>query len=214
MASSVLRTVKILTLLSALWLPGCSFLFNQYGEICKTHAYIDTPLDDFVSSRFPTNSNVRVGIIPFSVPANLTTLGVGVPGIDHTIARMLHAELLGTGELPIVEILNRQDWPGKKDEFFSGNFGAIKQARDAGYDLVIVGYIEDLKSFTEIAVQSKLIDTASGITVWSGRVETHTVRRSTAEIGSAIGIHTLRPDKLYTEELLRHAAHCIAQEML
>src|SRR4051812_36516187 len=130
--------VKILTALAGFCLCSCSFLYNRYAESCNSHAYLQRGLYAYINSRYHYNSPVRMAIIPFSVPANISADNSERPGLGNELAWKIHAQLLATGQIPIVEVLNRQDWPNKKEEFFTGNFGAIAMAREAGYDLLMV----------------------------------------------------------------------------
>jgi hypothetical protein len=112
---------------------------------------------------------VRVGIIPFSAPVNIAYAGSEFPGLGMELTEELQRRLMETGALPIVEILNRQDWPGKKEEFNTGNFHALVMARDAGYDLIIVGSVERVNDLKTLAAMVRLIEVESGTTVYVGR---------------------------------------------
>jgi hypothetical protein len=110
-----------------------------------------------------------MAIIPFSVAANLSSQNTQRPGLGNELAWQIRSELVRNEAAPIVEVLNRHDWPGKRDEFFVGNHGAIALSREAGYDLVLVGLFETGASLDHVVLHSKLIDTSAGITVWNGR---------------------------------------------
>jgi len=161
-----------LTLLLLLALSGCvygRYAESLYKETCNTRAYIQLVVEDYLTKRFPLKSPVRMAIIPFSVPANLASAGSESPGLGNELAWKVHAYLLETGQIPVVEVFNRVDWPGKKDEFFTGNYGALALAREAGYDLVLVGYLDHITTPTRMAVHTKLIEVESGITMYYGR---------------------------------------------
>jgi hypothetical protein len=136
-----------------------------------------------------------------------------LPGLGNELAWAVQRELLSTEIFPVVELLNRQDWPGKKEEFFTGNFGAISYARDAGYDLVLVGYFEPQERLDTWTIHTKLIEIDSGITLWYGTSRVSTSRKDMEEVSSTLGLTNRRPDLLYTNALLSEAAACIARDM-
>jgi len=204
--------VKFLTLLAASLLAvGCAYIRDHMEETCKSHAHVRMILSDYLSRRFHTNSPVRLAIIPFSVPANLAAQSAEREGTGDKLAWLIHQDLLHSDSVPIVEVLNRPDWPGKKEEFFTGNFGAISMAREAGYDLVMVGFLEPMRSTDQMVTHSKIIEVASGITVWYGTVTAVSNRRDVADAWALTTITQERPDLLYYEPLLEKLAYCISQ---
>jgi len=155
-----------------------------------------------------------MAVIPFSTPANISTYDRERPGLGEQLAWKVHAELLKTGQIPIVEILNRQDWPGKKEEFFSGNFGAIAFARDADYDFVFIGRLEPIRNTDTLEISTKLIETDSGITVWYGKSSAYTNRRTIQQAASALWIEDRRPDLIYSDILIDELSRCIVRGAL
>jgi hypothetical protein len=192
---------------------GCSFVHDQVGEECKSRAYIQMNLADFISERFRSNAPVRLAIIPFTVPANLATRSIDQPGLDTTFTARLHEELLRRGIVPIVEVLNRHDWPGKKEEFSVANFGSLSFAKEAGYDFVLVGQIEPLRAGDRMAANAKLIEVESGITLYYGRTEAFTWRGDGKTVTDTLGITKRRPDINYSFELNGELARCVADEI-
>jgi hypothetical protein len=187
---------------------------DYYGEECNSRAYLRNPVASFISKRFPLGSPVRMAIIPFSVPANLSAYNNELPGLGNKISWLLQTEILGTGEVPIVEVFNRQDWPGKKEEFHAGNHEALAKARAAGYDLVLVGVIENLKGLDSLTAHSKLIEVENGISLWNGRVQVDSNRDRLAHHRDFIGAERARPSDIFTEEILEELAACTAREIL
>jgi len=155
-----------------------------------------------------------MAIIPFSVPANISSYGVERPGAGNLLAQEIHARFLSSGEVPIVEILNREDWPGKKGEFFTGNFKAIELAREAGYDLALVGMMEESRGLDSVTVHSKIIEVDSGITVWYGTVNAWSRRPEIHDVTSTIRLEKYDPSRLYLEPLLTEAARCTVSSIL
>jgi len=184
------------------------------GEYCKTRAYVWTDAESFITTRFPRHSPVRLAIIPFVTPANLAARDNELPGLGNQFAWSVQRDLISAEIFPIVEVLNRQDWPGKKEEFFTGNFGSLNYARDAGYDLVMVGYLEPQDRIDTIVVHTKLIDVESGITLWYGTNTTYTIRPDLLEVSSTFGFTDRRPDLMYTNPLMQEASRCIAWSVL
>jgi hypothetical protein len=204
--------VMLLTL-SALLCSSCSFLNRHVGEACNTRAYVRTDFEGFINQRFTRGSPVRMAVIPFDAPANLAGRDNELPGIGNRLSWGVQRELLGTEVFPVVEVLNRQDWPGKKEEFFAGNFGALSFARAAGYDLVLVGAIEPITRLDEYVVHSKIIEAESGITLWFGTSRVVSNRADMLGVSSSLGLTDERPDIVSTDPMLKQAAECIAYDI-
>jgi hypothetical protein len=205
--------VIILTLLLAFLTSGCSVIHDRYGESCNSRAYVKSSLVEFLTRRFPNNAPVRLGVIPFSVPANLAGRNLHQPGAGNELAWDVQAALLKATTIPIVEVLNRQDWPGKKEEFYTGNYGALSMAREAGYDMVLIGNLQPLKSLDTISVDTKLIEVESGITLWYGTTTTYSRRRSMDKITSILNITNEQPDMFSFGPIFDQAAKCIADDV-
>ncbi|RMG41457.1 MAG: hypothetical protein D6719_08545 [Candidatus Dadabacteria bacterium] len=159
-----------------------------------------------------------MAIIPFTVPANVTSRGNQFPGLDVQLAYKVHSEFLRSGRVPIVEVLNRQDWPGKRDEFFNGNFGAIEMARAAGYDLVLVGFVDNMTSLDQMSSYTKVIETETGMTIWYGRVTARTKRDQYDSLRAqlalpGIDIHPHRKPSLYPSFIIDKLAQCIVSNI-
>lgn len=207
----VLIPVILLTLMCTSMLSGCANIHQYYSEPCNSHAYSRTILSDFLSNRFHSNSPVRLAVIPFSAPANISGFSSERPGLGNELAWKVRAELLASGQVPIVEILNRQDWPGKKEEFFMGNFGAIAVAREAGYDLVLVGHIHTPEALDRLKASTKLIEVESGITVWYGDTEVKTYAPELQSARAALWLDERRPAMLYLPRMVNRLSQCIVQ---
>jgi hypothetical protein len=207
-------TPRIVTLLTVVLLAGCSYLERRYGEECKTRAWVQVPLAAHLTTRFGSEAPVRLAVIPFSVPANVASMDTNRPGLDNQIAWAVQRVLLGTEVIPIVEVLNRQDWPGKKDEFFTGNFGALQFARDAGYDLVLVGYLEPFTRSDAISAFAKVIEVDSGITLWYGQTSVQTNRDNFNAFIQGMGVSDRDPSRNYLPELIERLASCLSKSIV
>ncbi len=207
-------SVKVLAVFLAAVTSSCSFISDQFQESCQSHAYSQMILTDYMQTRFVPGSPVRLGVVPASVPANMSSFTNEQPGPGNRLAWNLHQELLNFGEIPIVQVLNRQDWPGKKEEFYTGNFGAIQYARDAGYDLVLVTNLEPPRNFDSLTALSKVIDTSSGVTVYYGSSTVTTDRPTLRKMAVPFGIMKREPSILNTNELFDHLAKCIARDIM
>jgi len=165
MTQQTLRTVLFLTLsilpVGCSLIPEISFRDSDIRDACKIHAYIYEPLWDVLSDQNDTVTPPRVGIIPFTVPANLTSTTTSTTGLGHELAWEIHQTLLQKQGQAIFEILNREDWPGKREEFYNGNFGGISQAYAAGYTYIIVGHLQPLTSLSKASLLIKVINVAS-----------------------------------------------------
>lgn len=152
-------------------------------------------------------------MIPFDVPANLASRGAQMPGLGNQLAWAIHRQLLQTEIFPIIEVLNREDWPRKREQFFTGNFGALRFASDANYDLIVLGYLEPINRLDTWTVHTKVIEVASGTTLWFGTSTVYTSRMDMLEVSSSVGLTDRRPDLLYGSALLDEVAQCISYNM-
>jgi hypothetical protein len=153
-------------------------------------------------------------VIPFDVPANLSYRAGQTLGLGNQLAWGVHRHLLASEVFPIIEVLNREDWPRKKEEFFTGNFGALQFARDASYDVVIVGHLEPIVRLDTWEVHTKVIEVESGTTLWYGTSRITTNRADMLEASSFVGLTDRRPDIYWNDRLLNDVTQCIAQEMV
>lgn len=197
------------TAISTLLTTGCGMIGNIHEESCKSYAYIDQDLEDYISLRFHSDSPVRLGIIPFSVPVNLATGSSAGPDVAYMLAARIHSGFLKDQRIPIVEILDRVDWPGKRDEFFTGNFGALHQARAAGYDLVMVGLIDWGPTINTLVAHVKIIDPENGVTIWYGKSVANTVKPIGEKLNVKFGFALDRPDLVWSDALVHELAECI-----
>jgi hypothetical protein len=168
---------------------------------------------DYISSRYHSKSPVRVGVIPYSVPANIATDGAQLPGLDNQLAWGIQQTLLLSQEVPIVEVFNRMGWPNKKNEFFSGNHDAIQYGRQANYDFIVVGYVPSTTDLEHLSAFTKVIEVESGITLHYGK--------STLS-GNDPGFmrdgfwpfDTRRPDKIQLRSMTDGLPRCIVMGIL
>ena len=86
-----------------------------------------------------------MAIIPFDVPEGFAQPGNESAHFGRQLASLMVQQFQASGEVKIVELFNQAHWPGKREEFFTGNHRALQLAADAGYDLVMVGYMEELR---------------------------------------------------------------------
>lgn len=158
---------------------------------------------------------MRLAVIPFSAPANLSRHSDQRPALTDSLAWKIQAGLLQSAELPIVEVLNRQDWPGKKEEFFTGNHGALAQARSAGYDMILVGLLEPATDIRIMTAHTKVIEVESGITLWYGQSRVRSLDDQINKIGSGLHLIDRQPNQLrYFEGLSADLADCIVKAIL
>ena len=151
-----------------------------------------------------------MAVIPFSFPANLAAFNTDHRGLGNRLAWQVHSELLHREEIPIVEVFNRQDWPGKRDEFYTGNFGALQRARAAGYDLVLVGMLKDLTSLTSLTSDVKIIEVESGTTLWYARTMVGNNNYISAKNKPWYSSATAEPANLQIDPLVTTLGQCIA----
>jgi len=191
----------------SLTLTSCAYLQRHVIDDCKNRAFIGSNLRAFVSSRFHNPEAVRLGIIPFSSAANLS------PEIGRTLAMRIHQEMLPAGDVPLIEIFNRQDWPGKSEEFYSGNFGAISIAREANYDLVMVGMLAPMTRLDELVADIKIIEVDSGTTVYYGRSSFRTGDDDVTSNLDSLWLAQRKPNALVTPMVVDKLARCAVHGM-
>ena len=171
---SFLNHSLIILLLVALSmnLNGCSLTKLPYKmEDCKIQAYVDQTVPNYISERFKKGNIPRIAVIPFEVPVNFSPAMNPRFRLGHDLANGFQRYILQTGEQVIVELFDRGDYPGKKMDFSTGNFIALQQARDAGYDFIFIGYMDDIKNDLILKVHTKLIDTENSTTIWYGTTD-------------------------------------------
>ncbi len=207
-------SVKYLTLLLLSLAAGCSLTRHYVMDPCNSRAYVRTVIPDYLSTRFQTNAPVRVAVVPFSVPANVAGINNEVPGLGNELAWKVHERFVDSNVFPIVEVFNRQDWPRKKEEFHTGNFGAIASARDAGYDLVFVGNVDPIRSLDELSATTKLIETESGTTIWFGKTTARSDARAMNQTLSSYYLADRVPSTLDLPGLEEDLSRCIVREVV
>ena len=212
--TSMLPLTRVILLTLSTLLFGCSMIESRYAEQCNTRAYVVSDIPGYIKSRYQPFSPVRVAIIPFTTPANIAAYSNELPGMGNLLAQRVHAEFLRLQAFPITEVLNRQDWPGKKEEFFTGNFNALNYARDAGYDLALIGFVENITDMDSISVHTKLIETESGLTLWYGRTTITTNRPDFNAFKTWFYAADNMPNRPYSHELIEMGARCITEDML
>ncbi len=154
-----------------------------------------------------------MAVFPFEVPETFAPAGNESLHFGRELARKFHAELLGRKLVPIVELFNRDRWPGKRAEFFTDNNGAIELARQAGYDLALVGYMEEIKDDRSIVVYTKVIDTESRITLWHAKSTVVSHAREVNKFFGAVGTLKDRPELFNFREKADEMARCTVLRM-
>ncbi len=153
-------------------LNGCSMTKLPYNmEDCKIQAYVDQIVPNYISERFKKDNIPRIAVIPFEVPVNFSPAMNPRLRLGHDLASGFQRYILQTEEKVIVELFDRGEYPGKKMDFSTGNFIALNQARDAGYDFIFIGYMDEIKNDLTLRVHTKLIDTENSTTVWYGTTD-------------------------------------------
>src|SRR5262245_19573635 len=87
---------------------------------CKMRTYIDVGVLDYINNRYGSEQLPRMAIFPFSVPENFARRGSESANYGRELAVLFHREMLKTEQLRIVELFNRDSWPGKRADFHAG----------------------------------------------------------------------------------------------
>lgn len=204
---------SLLLFTSLLLLSGCSMITNRYGEVCKSRAYTREPLDTYISTEYPSTYQARLGIIPFTVPENMTGIRQNVPPLGAQLAWRFQAELLSSGVIPIAEVTPWNMFPGSRNDFFQGNYKAIRYAADAGYDMVLIGLLEQNGAETA-TVLAKLIDVNTSVTLWYGRSHVYSRRPSFNLVEQFFVEEEEMPAKLDLFPLYNEVIQCAANNLL
>lgn len=204
--------------LSAIILTACAGCtasdFPQVTEDCKYWTYINVGWLDYLKARYNSQPFVRIAIIPFDVQENFAPPGNESLHYGRELARRFQSELQRTQELSIIEVFNQDRWPGKREEFFLGNHRAIQLARDAGYDFVIVGYLDELRNAEEMILFSKVIDTSNGVSVWYGKTMVFSRRRALRDLLADARLADARPELFHFPERAAELASCTVDGIL
>lgn len=208
----------LLSLALSSLLSACSLFKSPIDTLdCKIHTYIEQDFGDYLSERFNSDSAspapVRMAIIPFDVQETFAQLGPDSRNFGRELAKNFLLYFQQEGIVPIVELFNRDRWPGKRSEFFSGNYRAISLARDAGYDLVLIGFLEDLNNDTSLNLHTKIIDTANGVTLWNARTTVSSSQRLLERELRKVNLGIEKPAAFYFPERGEKVAQCTVERI-
>lgn len=139
--------------------------------------YVNLQVLDYLSQRYNSHPLLRTAVFPFDVPETFAPPGNKSLHFGRDIAQSFQRELLRSEELGIVELFDRDRWPGKRQEFNAGAYQAIEMARHAGYDLLVIGYMDYITNETEMTFFTRLIDTSNSLTIWYGKTVVYSNER-------------------------------------
>ena len=203
----------------SLIISGCSLtklplISHLVNPSCNNHTYINLMLRDYVSKRFDEKTPARMAIIPFDVQESFAPAGNDSLHFGRDLANNFVMEFHKQGVVPIVELFERDRWPGKRAEFFAGNYQAISIARAAGYDLVMIGYLEALKDPSDFIAYIKIIDTQNNMTIWSSKTEVHSHEHDISDALSKVDIAKRRNDLFDFTGLTKQLVYCAVDEIV
>ncbi|MGI6680965.1 MAG: hypothetical protein ACOX3T_05760 [Bdellovibrionota bacterium] len=148
---------------------ACSIAsITSYTNQCKNHANIKINVKRYVNSQYSRRKFLRLGIFPFSVPANFSSYSVDRADYGTLLAQELQPTLLSLDVFSTAELLDYNDWSNKKQEFFSNNIKAIEIGKNLGLDFIVVGAMSPNNFVDKMTVYSKIIDVNTGITIFYG----------------------------------------------
>lgn len=206
---------SLLAITAVFCVLGCSRIYWPVPqEECKFRTYANVGVLEFTKARFQPGQGVRLAVIPFDVPATFTRSWDETGTWGRDLAVLFQGEFFRSGEFGIVELFDRDRWPGKRFDFASGNYQAIEAARNAGYDLVLIGQLEELRDDYRLMFHTRLIDTAEGITLWDGITELRSHRRGDREALARLRLVKDRPELFYFNERAEKAASCTVREII
>lgn len=136
---------------------------------CNNQAYINDKAHNFLTPRDSSGEQESIGIFPFDMPESFASNHSWPSELRENLGSTLTRDLLATGQASLIEFNNQAIWLGKRDDFDAGNPQAISLGRAAGYDLILLGFIDQPKGSEDtLAVRYKLIDVRSAVTVYYG----------------------------------------------
>lgn len=187
------------------WLPKT--------EGCKIRTIVNQDLSGYLSTRYHYNQPVRLAVIPFDVPESFARPGDDTHHFGRRLAKNFQEELLQRGLPNIVELFNRENWPGKRDDFFSGNYQSIEYARNAGYDLVLLGHMQDIRDDDQMVVYTKVIDVANSVSIWSAKTTVFSRQRGINRELDMVVKGVRQPELFPFTEQASELARCTVEEI-
>jgi TolB-like protein len=211
------RTLYLIPVVVCLlsFVSGCALSqLPHKKESCKIQAYVDQTFVDYLDARFQKGNVPRLAIVPFDTQENFSPPMNPHLRFGNRLAQGFQQQFLARNEAIIVEVFLR-DWPGKRLDFTAGNFQAINYARDAGYDFVVVGFVEDIVNDLKIRVHTKIIDVDNGMTVWYGTTDVKSNARSSRGFLRAAtrGSYPERDDLFEFEQRIDKLTTCTAERI-
>ncbi len=176
--------------------------------------YLNVGMTDYLNKHY-AGQPTRMAIFPFDVPEKFVLSRQQDRNFGVELAELFQRELLRSGELHIVELFDRDNWPGKRSDFFSGNYEALDMARNAGYDLVLVGRMEDIVNDEDITVVTKIIDTSNGVTLWSSKTVSYSKARPLNDTFADLSYGGVkrRPELFHFPERTERVAVCTVERI-
>ena len=185
---------------------------------CKNQAYIGNKFSIPLTSRDGASSQARLAILPFDVPESFAPKSPWHQDFGIRLGQYLTQELLRSGDFPIVEFQDQATWLGKREEFFSGNFQGINAGRQAGFDLIFVGYVDQLDGTNKLDIYGKIIDVANATTLWYGKTqavaETGLIREAEDGAKTIAGVPFGNDNFADMNALARTGAACLSKQLL
>ena len=187
---------------------ACAFIDITENETCKNHANINIKLKKYLTDRYKSKNLVRLGIFPFSVPANFTAKSLDKLDYGTMLAQKLQPTLLSLGIFQTAELLDYQEWSGKKEEFFSNNLLAIEIGKNIGLDFIVVGYLAPYNHIEKMTVYSKIIDVNTGMTVFYGETTAYNNYLNERKEKASFGLIEYKPSDFKLDDFTDKLMQC------
>jgi len=196
---------------------GCSLSkFLPTKEDCKFRTSLDLELPSYISKRYDLPGQVRMAIVPYDVQASFAS-----PDADSAqghygreLAMTLQQAVLSSQEVGIVELFYQDTWPGKREEFYQGNRAAIRLARNAGFDFVVVGLMKDLRLDRSMRVHTKVIDVSNAVTIYSGEVQVELPLNKAVMVSQELARTRQIPEQYDFRRGAEKHAECVTERIL
>lgn len=183
------------------------------GETCKIDTYLNAGLRHYISSQYRSKKDFRAVILPFETQEQFAYHGPESDRVGWMLARKIQTQILGTGAIPIVEFYQYGNWPGKKNDFFNGNYIAQEFARNAGYDLLIVGYLEPIVHKDQLVLHTKAIDPATSVTLWNARATVSSYMQGINDSLARARLDTQQREMFYFPEKFEELTQCTTRSL-
>jgi hypothetical protein len=160
----MINLIKIISLaLLVVFLSSCSLtntIYQQASYGCNYHTFINN--EEEISG-----SIQRSAILPVIIPRNFYS---PLESLGNSLANSIHQKLLSQIETGVLELIDWNERPDTRKDFFEGNFNEMHLAWLNYYDYIYLSFLEQSDYKNNFTLFIKKIDINTGETVWYGKI--------------------------------------------